>query len=70
MANKHQQMSQTDKYDMAIRTQTEVAKIMTERGFPMGKSRVFGLETSALRKIKAGLADVARELGYGVNPDD
>src|SRR4051794_813135 len=37
----------------AIRSQREVAAIMTKRGFPMSRSRVHQIELRALQKIKA-----------------
>lgn len=60
-----QLMNVKDKNDLAIRTQDEVAQIMTERGFPMGRSNVYDLERRAIKKLKCGLATIASELGYG-----
>lgn len=50
----------------AIRTQTEVAQIMTERGYPMGRGRVYQIEKAALEKLAASqeLREIAEELGY------
>lgn len=37
---------------LPIRTQTEVAQIMTDRGYPMGRGRVHQIEKEALEKIR------------------
>lgn len=49
----------------SIRTQSEVAEIMTERGYPMNRSMVYALEKRALRKMAKHpiLAALARDLG-------
>ena len=53
----------------AVRTQREVARIMTERGMPLSKSRVFQLEQRALQKLRRGLVDIAVDMGV-VDPKE
>ncbi|MBW3538728.1 MAG: hypothetical protein KY476_00510 [Planctomycetes bacterium] len=43
----------------AIRTQEEVARILTERGEPITKGGVFMAEQTALRKLRSLLAEFA-----------
>jgi hypothetical protein len=50
---------------LAVRTQQEVAEIMTARGYPMGASAVWWTERRALQKIKILLSSTAKDLGYG-----
>lgn len=57
-------MSKPKVSGLAVRTQQEVADIMTARGYPMGASAVWCLEKNALKKLRWGLARIARELGY------
>lgn len=57
MPASRQEFSMRDKYDCAIRTQEEVAKIMTDRGFPMKRAAVFMIEVRALAKLRNGLRD-------------
>jgi DNA-directed RNA polymerase sigma subunit (sigma70/sigma32) len=45
----------------AIRTHAEVAKIMTAKGYPMSKGRVYQIEKQAVYKLRAALADLAEE---------
>lgn len=46
-----------------IRTQSEVAKIMTERGHPLSRERVQQIEKRAIEKLSkdSELAKLARE---------
>lgn len=56
-----QPFSLKDKYACGVRTQAEVAQIMTERGFPMTRGNVWEIERRALKKIRELLADFYRE---------
>lgn len=67
--SKHQRSARGG-FATAIRTQQEVAEIMTARGYPMGKSNVCMLETKAIRKLRRGLADMAREFGFDVGDQE
>lgn len=48
-------------------THEEVAAIMTNRGFPMCRGRVWQIERSALKKIAADpvIRQMADDLGFG-----
>ena len=48
---------------LAIRTQAEVAAIMTAKGFPMNQRDVSYSERQALRKLRPLLEDMAVEFG-------
>jgi transcriptional regulator len=50
--------------DGPIRTQEEVAQIMTERGYPMTRAWVSHLEAKAMKKIKRhpAIQAIAKEL--------
>ena len=48
---------------LAIRTQAEVAAIMTAKGFPMNQRDVWYSEQQALRKLRPLLEDMAVEFG-------
>lgn len=60
MPRSKQSFSLTDKLACAVRTQAEVAQIMTDRGLPMNKAAVWHIERRALRKMREGLADFYR----------
>ncbi len=49
-----------------LRTHEEVAAIMTARGYPMCRGRVWQIERDALKKMAADKAirEVAAELGF------
>lgn len=57
-----QPVSLIAKYDMAIRSQEEVAAIMTARGFPMGRANVWNIEKRALAKLRKGLESMRDEV--------
>jgi len=42
-----------------IRTQSEVAQIMTDRGYPMSRGRVHQLEKQAIEKLRERLQQIA-----------
>ncbi|HEV3343069.1 MAG TPA: hypothetical protein VG125_22030 [Pirellulales bacterium] len=48
-----------------VRSQAEVAALMTERGYPMSRARVFQIEGVALRKLRQDpvLKQLAADLG-------
>lgn len=50
----------------AVLTHEEVAAIMTDRGFPMCRGRVWQIERAAFRKIAANaeVRELAEELGF------
>ena len=48
-----------------VRTQAEVARIMTARGYPMTRSNVYQLERAAIRKIKRDLTPWLEKLRRG-----
>jgi hypothetical protein len=50
-----------DKYACAVRTQDEVAQIMTGRGFPMNRAAVWHIERRALAKLREGLREFYRQ---------
>jgi hypothetical protein len=54
-AKTRKEMGLPDDVREGVRSQQDVARIMTERGFPMGRSNVYWLEKSALRKLRDGL---------------
>jgi hypothetical protein len=54
----------------AIRTQTEVAKILTERGDPMSRATVQAIETQALKKLARDPRIIAIALEAGVIADE
>lgn len=60
MANKSQRTS-CDGFPLAVRTQAEVAQILTERGEPITKGGVFMAEQRALHKLKQGLREIAED---------
>jgi virulence-associated protein VapD len=55
-----------DEKTVAIRSQEDVARIMTERGFKMSRGRVYQLEKAALEKITQDpeIRAIAAELGF------
>lgn len=52
-----QQFSLLDKLGCAVRTQGEVAAIMTARGYPMKRAAVWHIERRALKKLRESLSD-------------
>ncbi len=57
MPKSKQQFSLADKYACALRTQGEVARIMTAKGYPMNRAAVWHIERRALAKLRTGLRD-------------
>lgn len=53
------------------RTQEEVARIMTERGYPMSRGRVQQIEQAAMRKLarNAALLELAAKAGILAEED-
>lgn len=45
-------------------TQSDVARVMTERGYPMTRGRVSVLEATALRKLKRALLELEKRAVY------
>lgn len=52
--------------DTCLRTHAEIAAIMTDRGYPMCRGRVWQIEQAALKKIAASslIHEVAAEIGF------
>ena len=55
-----------------ILTHKQIAKIMTERGYKMNKSRVGAIERSALKKMAESidLKELAEELGITLGEEE
>jgi hypothetical protein len=57
MPRSKQPFTLTDKLACAVRAQAEVARIMSDRGYPMNRANVWHIERRALRKMREGLAE-------------
>lgn len=58
-----------DKNIFAIRSHEEIAAIMTERGDPLTRGRVWQLERSAMRKIRDSLEAYLTEVNWPIDPE-
>lgn len=53
-----------------LRTQAEVAAILTERGEPITRGGVCVAERKAIKKLREGLAEIAAKFGHNIEGVD